>query len=112
MAPYLKLQTELDESPDSNNIESQSFLLPDDYFDFANIRVVAKKGNCSDVIESHEEKAENLHILLNDINRKPSFFYRETFYLLNSDGITIYTGNDFNITSAQLDYYKKNQFFF
>lgn len=105
MAPFLNLDTNLIQ--DSETEYSQTFSLPEDYFDFSNLKVLASKGECSNVdLLAHEIKSENLHLYLNDTNTEPSFFYRETFYLSSSKGITVYK-KDFNISRVLLNYYRK-----
>lgn len=105
MAPYLVLNEEIEEY--KSNKLSVTFSIPKDYFEFSNLLVFANKNNCkNEQILSHEIKSENLHQYLNDVNLKPSFLYRETFYFLNSDGITVFTNDDFIIDSVKLNYYK------
>lgn len=83
-----------------------SFSLPKNFFKFINVRVEAKKGSCTDYLEtSFEVKAENVHELYNDKNNEPSFDYRETFYTFSDDGIDVYK-KDFEISNVLLTYYR------
>lgn len=105
MAPYLITNEELEETDSSEN--STTFSLPEDYFDFSNITIKADKNSCkSQQLLAHEVKSENIHQHLNDVNLKPSFLYRETFYMLSSEGITIFK-DDFEISEVLLNYYRK-----
>lgn len=85
-----------------------TYSLPENYFDLSNVTIYASKGSCTDAkIMGHEIKSENKHILLEDIVTKPSFFYRETLYLLSENGITVYKDEDFDLSGIELSYYKK-----
>lgn len=105
MAPYLILNEQLDEVDSSDN--STTFSLPEDYFEFSNLLIRATNKSCKDQqILAHEVKSENIHQYLSDVNLKPSFLYRETFYLLSSEGITVFK-DDFKISEVLLNYYRK-----
>lgn len=83
-----------------------SFYLPQDYFDLANFHVYATKGKCKDIrLKTFEVKSEDIEELLNDDSNAPSFEYRETFYLVNSNRVTVYQ-DDFKVTKATLSYYR------
>lgn len=82
------------------------FSLKDDYFDFINLNAFASKGDChKQEFFLTEIKPENLNSLLLDDNTRPSFKYRESFYIINSDNITLYTDN-FTFEEAKLSYYR------
>jgi hypothetical protein len=84
-----------------------SFKLPEDYFDFKNFRVFARKDNC--VVKDFtlwEIKGENVHELLEDAHNKPSFFARESFYQLASGAVSVYKDTDYTYTKGFLDYYR------
>lgn len=90
------------------NIEEEykQFLIPADYFDFINLRVVGSNDTClSQRLKSEEVKAENVDNLYLDPNSEPSFKYRETFYTLTNDNVQVYRKN-FNIDSAEMSYYR------
>lgn len=80
---------------------------PEDFYDFSNLRISAKKGEClaSDFVLD-EEKSENIHILLGDIDRQPSFKARESFYHLMDKGIAVYHNSDFEIKTVDMKYYR------
>lgn len=103
-APFLILDSEL------KNLEKQTgfnkYKLPKDYFDLANVNVFATKGNCvNQRLFTFEAKSENTEELLSDENNKPSFEYRETFYLTASNNLVVYKDN-FDIESVVLSYYR------
>lgn len=86
-----------------------SFTLPENYFNFSNLRVKAKKGKCSGRnMLVYEAKSENREELLNDEFNKPSFEYSETFYYFSNDSVLIYK-DDFEIEDAKLSYYRYPQ---
>lgn len=86
-----------------NNVVS--FNLPENYFEFSNILTKAKKGNCKDSLLLWEVKSENINELLTDINNKPSFYWRESFYSIGGKKVNIYV-DDFEIEDVDLIYYR------
>ena len=104
IAPFLVLDSGL--SVLEKQIQFDKFSLPKDYFDLANVSVFATKGNCiNQKLFTFEANSENTEELLSDENNKPSFEYRETFYLTASKSLIIYKDN-FYIESAVLAYYR------
>lgn len=92
--------------PDVLTDTISTFVLPKDYFEFANLSLVASKGNCSGKkISTFEAKSEDVEELLADESNKPSFEWRETFYLLSENKVAAYK-TDFSIDKAFLSYYK------
>ena len=86
--------------------EFTSFTLPKDYFDLANFHAYGTYKKCKDVrIKTFEVKSEDIEELLNDDANIPSFEYRETFYLVDSNRVTAYQDN-FKITRGLLSYYR------
>ena len=84
----------------------EQFSIPEDYFDFINLKVTGSKGSClAQRLKSEEVKAENAENLYLDPNSEPSFKYRETFYTIASNNIQAYKKN-FNIDSAEMSYYR------
>jgi len=83
-----------------------SFRSPDDLYSFVNVRCTASNGGCSsgDFL-LWEAKHENVHELLGDENNKPSWKYRESFYTVGGNQISVYTG-DFDIDSLYVTYYR------
>lgn len=103
MSPFLR-----DVKLENENSEEiyDTFAKPDDYFDIANVFITAKKGSCTaSDFTLNEEKTENVHISLYDVNLKPSYKARESFYHLSEDGISIYHGSDFDIEEVRMMYY-------
>lgn len=83
-----------------------SFRLPKNYFELANVFPKGKKGKCVDALLATEVKAENIHQLLFDENNQPSFYWRETFYTVKNNTISVYT-DDFDIVDVDLLYYRQ-----
>lgn len=104
MAPLLKYSEslELKEETEKYNIYER----PSNFFDLSNVFIKASKGACSaEDFMLDEIKTENLHIRLNDVNTKPSFKARESFYHLLENGVSVYHQGDFEIDDVKLLYY-------
>jgi hypothetical protein len=84
---------------------SQFFELPENYFDFINVEIKAKKDKCKDYLIANEIKMQNQHLLIRDTNNSPSFFYRETFYYISEDKLRVFK-TDFEIVESLLTYYR------
>lgn len=105
---YVQLLKKIDVplSKISTEDNKEIFGLKEDHFDFINLNAYGKKGNCTNQeFFLTEIKGENLNSLLSDANTRPSFKYRESFYLINSDSITLFTDN-FTFEKAQISYYR------
>lgn len=89
----------------SKNLDHYDFKLPVRYFDLADVRARAEKGKCSDMISLFEIQTENLNEIIQDEFNKPSFEWRETFYTINSDNLSVYV-DDFKISEILLNYYR------
>ena len=100
---FLVLDKKLPSS--SKSQDKYNFKLPEDYFDLADVRAKAKKGECIDFVNLYELQTENLNELLQDEFYKPSFEWREAPYTVNSDNLSIYTDN-FSISEVLLNYYR------
>ena len=84
-----------------------NFNLPKDYLDLADARAEASKDKCSGkVIYLTEVRAENLNQKLQDEYYKPSFKWRESLYLTNSNNISVYTLGEFEVSKLLLSYYR------
>jgi hypothetical protein len=82
------------------------FGLPKDYFEFMDVRAFGSKGSCKDQeFFTEEEKGENIDVRMADIFANPSFKYRESFYIIASDGIHFFKKN-FEFTKVILTYYR------
>jgi hypothetical protein len=103
-SPMLVLDKNLIKSSSSDNHDN--FDLPKDYFDLSNLTVYASSKKCKNSkMQSFEVKGENIDELLSDEFNKPSFYYRETFYLTNSNDVSVYKDN-FSIDKVKLSYYR------
>ena len=91
------------EKSDNKNMYS----LPEDYFDFSNLRVKASNKTCNSIdLHTFEVKTEDLQELLNDSFNEPSIKFRETFYHLSGkESISVYK-KDFKIDDVTLSYYR------
>lgn len=84
----------------------KDFPLPKDYFNHSSLQVFGTKSNCKDIkIHSFEIKNDNVDEYLADCFNEPSFEYRETFYTLSSNTVSIYFSK-FDITKVNLSYYR------
>lgn len=83
-----------------------SFVLPTNYFDFANIRALAKNHCCPErEILVHEVKSEDVEELRVDTNNEPSFEYEESFCHTASGNMLLYK-KGFEYTKVYLTYYR------
>jgi hypothetical protein len=83
-------------------------VLPDQYLQWKRVDVYANKGCCDKrrmMVYLAEEG--NLNQLLRDDSKKPSFDWAETFATLKGGNVNIYTNNEFDITKADLVYYRQ-----
>jgi hypothetical protein len=82
--------------------------IPGDYLYYSSLYVMAKSDCCPErnIIVYIVDKAD-LYVILRDENKKPSFDWGETVAIISDDKFTIYTGNEFTITSINLTYYRK-----
>lgn len=82
------------------------FGLPEQYLSFVNISGIFSRGHCDvDDFKLFEAKNENVHELYNDLSNEPSFEYRETFYTVGQDSISVFR-KDFDCESVSLTYYR------
>jgi hypothetical protein len=91
--------------PTSEDFNKCNFPLPEKYFDLADVRAIATKDSCSDLINLFEVQTENLNEIIQDEYNKPSFEWRESFYTINSDNLSVYVDN-FKISEILLNYYR------
>lgn len=97
-------------SKTKNTSNKDIFLLPKNYFDFIDLNCYASTDKCKDqLFFAKEIKAENINSYLTDEFTKPSFKYRESFYIINEDSITLYKDSDFNFSKLLLSYYRYPQ---
>ena len=93
-------------SKKSVKLNHSNFNLPNDYFNHSSVQVFASKNKCKNKkVAVHEVKNDNVEEYLTDCFNEPSFEYRDSFYTINSDCISIYQ-NDFSIDKVYLSYYR------
>jgi hypothetical protein len=82
--------------------------LPQDYLQWKRVDVYAKQG-CCDKRRMTVYLAEegNLNQLLRDKSKQPNFNWAETFATLISNTVHVYTNEEFEITTADLVYYRQ-----
>jgi len=82
--------------------------LPTDYLQWKRVDVFASK-ECCDKRRMTVYLAEegNLNQLLRDKLKQPSFDWAETFATLISNTVHVYTNNEFDVTDANLVYYRQ-----
>ena len=82
--------------------------VPTDYLQWKRVDVFASKG-CCDKRRMTVYLAEegNLNQLLRDKSKQPNFAWAETFSTLKGGDVNIYTNSDFQISDADLVYYRQ-----
>jgi len=82
--------------------------LPDNYLEFKRIDVKAIADCCEDprLMSVYLAEEDNRTVLLRDEMKKPSFEWAETFTTLIDNKARIYTNNEFELSNAQLTYYR------
>jgi hypothetical protein len=94
---------------DSMDTFAQSPTLPSDFMYFKRVNIHAHKDCCetkNDMAVTYLAEEENVSLLLGDDLKKPSFEWGETFCTFVGNRLRVYTGNDFNVISAKLMYYR------
>ena len=82
--------------------------LPANYMQWK--RISAKAGNdCCDPrrLVIYLAETANLDELLRDKNKQPSFKWAETFAMMQSNKIQVYTNGEFTVVDATLTYYRQ-----
>lgn len=93
-------------SKDSTELNYSTFDLPENYFDFISTYGIASTTYCqSATISLFETKLENLDILLEDVNNKPDFDYREAPFKIANGQVLVYQDN-FEYNSILFTYYR------
>ena len=88
---------------------SESNLLPSDYMYYKRVNIHSHKGCCEtrrDMTVTYLAEEENIALLLSDALKKPSFEWGETFCTFVGNHLRVYTGNDFEVVTAILMYYR------
>jgi hypothetical protein len=82
--------------------------IPENYLQFKRVDVFACKDCCDDRrMTVYLAEEGNLNQLLRDKSKKPSFEWAETFATLINNQVHIYTNNEFEISQADLTYYRQ-----
>jgi hypothetical protein len=82
--------------------------LPTEYLQWKRVDVFAAKDCCDNRrMTVYLAEEGNLNQLLRDANKRPDFIWAETFATLKGDNVNIYTNGEFNISSADLVYYRQ-----
>ena len=82
-----------------------TFKFPKNFFSFVNVEIFANSSCGTKSLLGFRVKPEDVSEYLVDENNKPSLKFRETFYVIEDGGITIYTDN-FDIDKVVLRYYR------
>lgn len=102
-------------SPDKNYLNQWfASLVPLDpqYLFYVDCYVLADKGRCKNRrlrVNSDLVKHADIQILLDNTNYKPSFEYEETFNVITSDKVIIFTDGTFTPTKLYLSYIRYPQ---
>lgn len=94
---------------DTMDTYSQSQVIPSDFMYFKRVNVHAHKDCCetkNDMAVIYLAEEENIPLLLGDDLKKPSFEWGETFCTFVGNRLRVYTGNDFDVKSAEIMYYR------
>lgn len=104
---FLLTEKELKSSNKREFFETE--VLPDNYFSFKKVVVIAKKDGCDRPkrIRCSLVEEANVEWLLDDTLRKPSFKWGETFCTLFGNKVRVWTGEDFTVEKATIVYYRK-----
>ena len=90
----------------SKTQDHYNFPLPKDYLDTSDVRAFASNDKCKNTkLNLWEIQIENLSELIQDEFNKPSFKWRESFYTINSNALSVYV-DDFSIDNVLLNYYR------
>ena len=82
--------------------------VPEDYLQWKRVDVFACKDCCEDRrMTVYLAEEGNLNQLLRDKAKKPSFEWAETFATLINNQVHVYTNDEFNISEANLIYYRQ-----
>lgn len=82
------------------------FYLPDDYLSFSNLRGRFSRGECEvNDFKLFEAKNENVEELYTDLSNEPNFEFRETYYTIGQECVSIFV-KGFDCETAFLTYYR------
>ena len=89
---------------------AESTSLPADYLQFKRIVADADKDCCPDtgsLFVTFLSEEQNVPMLLQDVLKKPSYEWGETFCTIVGDRIRVYNNNEFSIVNAKFMYYRE-----
>ena len=87
----------------------ESGILPSNYMYYKKVSIHAHKDCCEtrrDMTVTYLAEEENIALLLSDALKRPSFEWGETFCTFVGNHLRVYTGNDFEVVTAILMYYR------
>lgn len=87
----------------------ESGILPSNYMYYKRVNIHAHKDCCEnkrDMTVTYLAEEENIALLLGDALKRPSFEWGETFCTFVGNHLRVYTGNDFEVATAILMYYR------
>jgi len=101
----------IEERLDMNARDSfyESGILPSNYMYYKRVNIHAHKDCCEnkrDMTVTYLAEEENIALLLGDALKRPSFEWGETFCTFVGNHLRVYTGNDFEVVTAILMYYR------
>ena len=93
----------------SNADRSFSAAIPENYLQWKRVDAFATNKCCEEKRPMTVYLAEegNLSQLLRDVSKRPSFEWAETFATLKNNRVFIYTNDEFDITDAEVTYYRQ-----
>lgn len=101
----------IEERLDMNSRDTyyESGVLPSNYMYYKKVNIHAHKDCCEtrrDMTVTYLAEEENIALLLSDALKRPSFEWGETFCTFVGNHLRVYTGNDFEVATAILMYYR------
>jgi hypothetical protein len=101
----------IEERLDMNSRDTyyESGILPSNYMYYKKVSIHAHKDCCEtrrDMTVTYLAEEENIALLLSDALKRPSFEWGETFCTFVGNHLRVYTGNDFEVVTAILMYYR------
>ena len=93
-------------STSSKYLDSFAFPLPADYLDFSSVYANVSRETCTDKrITLYPLKDEDSNQIIPDTYTSPSFKWRESWFTINSNNLSVYT-DDFSVDNIILSYYR------
>lgn len=103
----LLLLTDFPLTPINKQKEFIEFEMPSDFFQVYGSYSFADRGPCIGVkIFNYEKKPGNLIPILQDVDNKPSFDYREAPFIIGGDKLKVYF-DDYIVKDTFINYYRQ-----